>query len=382
MVNMEQNSKNQSNQSNQSKQSKQSPRKEVNWDKVIRNLTPFIMVLIVSIINVGYGPNFEKYYLNSVNKWMNQLMSIVSGFYRDSLGEMAVYLHIILLVVIGIVLLLKLFKGGFLKSILQILQYVALVYTAFMILWGFHYNRDGIQERMNFEVQYYDENALYELALDLTDEANALRNEQLEDENGVMRTNGNYRSVFARASEGYDEIAQTYAFLGGFYGKPKPIKASEWLSYTGITGIYFPFTAEANVNINVPDLLLPATTLHEMAHQRGVAPEDEANFIAYVTSCVHPDADFRYSGTVLALIHTVAALESSNPELSSQIRSHYSEGLKRDLTAYNQFWKPYEGSINEIATDVNDAYLKVNNQSDGVKSYGMMVDLLLAYRNR
>jgi len=28
---------------------------------------------------------------------------------------------------------------------------------------------------------------------------------------------------------------------------------------------------------------------------------------------------------------------------------------------------------------VNDTYLKANNQSDGVKSYGKVVDLLLAW---
>ncbi len=31
-----------------------------------------------------------------------------------------------------------------------------------------------------------------------------------------------------------------------------------------------------------------------------------------------------------------------------------------------------------VSTDVNNAYLKINGQQDGVNSYGRMVDLLLA----
>jgi hypothetical protein len=32
-----------------------------------------------------------------------------------------------------------------------------------------------------------------------------------------------------------------------------------------------------------------------------------------------------------------------------------------------------------VSNQLNDAYLKLNSQSDGVKSYGRMVDLMLAY---
>ena len=39
--------------------------------------------------------------------------------------------------------------------------------------------------------------------------------------------------------------------------------------------------------------------------------------------------------------------------------------------------------MGEIADKVNDAYLKANDQADGTKSYGRVVDLLLAeYKTR
>jgi len=36
--------------------------------------------------------------------------------------------------------------------------------------------------------------------------------------------------------------------------------------------------------------------------------------------------------------------------------------------------------VSEVANQINDTYLKVNGQSDGVKSYDRMVDLLVSYR--
>ena len=33
----------------------------------------------------------------------------------------------------------------------------------------------------------------------------------------------------------------------------------------------------------------------------------------------------------------------------------------------------------EVANQMNDVYLKINDQKDGVKSYGRMVDLMLGY---
>ena len=53
--------------------------------------------------------------------------------------------------------------------------------------------------------------------------------------------------------------------------------------------------------------------------------------------------------------------------------------MVRDLAHYNAYWDSFEGPVEEAATTLNDNYLKFNQQESGVKSYGMMVDLILAY---
>ena len=49
------------------------------------------------------------------------------------------------------------------------------------------------------------------------------------------------------------------------------------------------------------------------------------------------------------------------------------------MRAQNAYVDANESKVSEVSDAVNDAYLKLNSQTDGVQSYGMVVDLLLAY---
>ncbi|MFN8548796.1 MAG: DUF3810 family protein [Candidatus Eisenbacteria bacterium] len=60
---------------------------------------------------------------------------------------------------------------------------------------------------------------------------------------------------------------------------PQPL--GELLSRCGINGIYIPFTGEAAV-CAPPEPEQPFVMAHEMAHQRGIAREDEANFTSWL----------------------------------------------------------------------------------------------------
>ena len=115
--------------------------------------------------------------------------------------------------------------------------------------------------------------------------------------------------------------------------RSKPVAASIGLCYARIEGIYSPFTGEANVNMESPLLLFPATCLHEAAHQRGFAREDEANFLAYYASTRADGAYMRYSGTMLALIYAMDALRGADGDLYNQLWSEISGDIARDLDA-------------------------------------------------
>jgi len=252
----------------------------------------------------------------------------------------------------------------------------------FLGLWGLNYHRLPLSQIVGMEVAPANGAELEGLCAYLIEKANELRTLVEEDSFGFMKI-PSPADVLGRANLGYDRAARDYPQLKGVYGQPKPVVLSKAMSYLGIWGVYFPYTAEANVNIAIPASQLPSTACHEMAHQRGFAREDEANYLAYLVCQYHPDPDFQYSGSLLALIHSMNALQAEDPQAAGKLKANYSPGVKRDLIELSRFSSKHRGWLQEFSTKVNNYYLKANNQKEGVKSYGRMVDLLLAeYKKR
>lgn len=350
----------------------------------MKNKFKIVIILLVPMI-IGlnyflrsYPELVEAYYTNGVNQLTRQGLSLITSIAPFSIGEILVISLLIILIVLLILLIIKIKRGKFKIQLLNIVAYLSTIYILFMVLWGFNYDRLSFDKIVALKIQEASESQLYSLCEDLIKRANILRGEVNEDKAGVMTVTGGYKTVFKTAEKGYKTASVRIKELDGKYGAPKPIFISGELCYTGITGIYIPFTGEANVNVNIPDLMLPVTAAHEMAHQRGFAREDEANYIAYLTCSMHPDFQFRYSGVMLALINSMNALADEDIGKYKELTKRYSDGVKRDIKNESVFWQKYSGKIEKVSSNINDSYLKTNGQKDGIKSYGKMVDLLLA----
>ena len=359
------------------------------------SLLLFPLALFINYIGSKFPGIVDKYYSLFIDKYIVSILSKISGIFPFSLYEITMYV-IVFSVALFIVHLIKTTFTNrknlipLLKtSILNFLSILSISYFLFIILWGLNYNRTPLQEtiisnynttynkNVSFEGHTVEELAnLYKFLIDKTNETRKL---VLDDSNGVMKANSDYKNIISRAKLGYDNIVDTLPQVGGSYADPKYVMSSNLMCYTGITGIYFPFTGEANINVAVPDLYIPSTTIHEMAHQRGFASEDEANFIGYLGSINHPDVDFNYSGYILALNHTANALYSADYDTYVELTKSISDDVRNDLRNNSEFWKKYEGKVDEISNKFNDSYLKANGVIEGTASYGKMVDLLLTY---
>lgn len=351
---------------------------------------PFKLILFLPIgIFMSYVatsiPNFiEKVYSNGFYKVIVQVLSISTSFFPLSVAEIIFVILIFFFLWKFISMIMKIIhqkhfeKYMLLHFILNTMIFVSITYFLFIVLWGLNYYRIPFYKIANLDVQPASTIELELLCKDLINNANNLRCIVKENKNGVMSLSSGYTNTFSTASKGYERASNIYPELSGKYGNPKGIIFSKIMSFAGIGGIYSPFTGEANVNILMPDPTLPSTACHEMAHQRGFSREDEANYIAYLTCSMHPDVDFQYSGTLLALIHSMNALFRYDEEKYILLHKKYSNGLLRDLAAIKSFWQKYEGPIERVSTKLNNAYLKSNRQKDGVQSYGRMVDLLIA----
>ena len=198
------------------------------------------------------------------------------------------------------------------------------------------------------------------------------------DENGACTTDKD--SVLDRAAGVFEGAAELYPFLDGEALRPKPIHFSRIMSYLDFTGFFFPMTGEANLNMDSPVFLLPSTSQHEIAHQRGVAMEQECNFVA-VLSCLESEyADFRYAGAALAYIYLGNALAGADYEAYTEIYYSLSDTVRADFKAQSAYWDEFRDSAAQKASNtVYDSFLKSNGQELGMQSYGACVNLLVHY---
>ena len=261
----------------------------------------------------------------------------------------------------------------------RLLWALSIAYLMFMMLHGWNYARLPVAATFDLPVAARSAKDLASASLWLARHASEARSEVQEDANGVMRLAAGVGGTLKAAGTAYKITAETYPLLAGPEIRPKGVILSRFWSYTGITGMYFPFFVEANINIDVPQCSLTDTLLHEIAHTRGFAREDEAGFMAFLTGIHHPSADFRYGAYLEAFLSLSGQLYAYDTDAWTASWSAVSDGIRRDLTAQSDYWKQFEGPVLEVSEQVNNAYLQANLQKDGVYSYGRKTDLILAY---
>lgn len=328
----------------------------------------------------------EDIYSQGIYPAVMKPLSRLTGLIPVSLWELFIIAMVMFIPVAVILLIIRCIRHRTLfwlvRFLANISAIVAIGYFLMTVLWTINYERKPFSELAGLDVQPSSVDELYELCEWLIENTNQLREQVEVDENGIMTIPGGFESVRDRAQKGYDILAEEYPFLAGRYGKPKKVLFSRIMSHTNIIGVFCSLTGEANIDVDIPDMEIPSTVMHEMAHQRGFAPEDEANYIAWLACMVHPDADFRYSGCVMALQYAMNALYKTDPDKYFELAKTYSPGYYNDLRNQQEYWLQFQGKAKKIASRMNDTYLKLNGQNDGVQSYGKMVDLLLAERRK
>ena len=352
-----------------------------------------VLLLPVSLALTALAARFphhtEAIYSRGIYPVLAGVFGRVFGFFPFSVAEFLLYAIIVAAVwyfgaqIIGFV------QGGErLHRALHLLATIGCIagvgYFAFTMLTGLNYHRVQFADQSGLAVRPSSVSELGSLYTELVQRANDLRVQVSENDAGVMVFYPHkVREMAQSAPQGIYRLAQRYPVFAGFTPPPKPVLASRGLSILNTAGIYIPFTFEANFNADMPHMTIPATMLHELAHFKGFMREDEANFIAYLAAREMDCVAFRYSGVILALIYTGNALFAVDREMYFELSAPLHDGILRDFAASRAYWAQFEGPIAEMAVAINDAYLRHNRQEDGVRSYGRMVDLLLAdYRAR
>ncbi len=317
-------------------------------------------------------------------------VGLITRWFPFSIAEIMIYILCLLAFALPIVFIIHIVKGKgrraeiAAKGLMNTLCFISVAVFLFVVMCGTNYYRYSFKDYLNYDIKESDKEELYELCIYLARKVNESRDDiTSEYEDGVMKLSYEDTSdFFEEASDIMSEFAKGYPSMKWSTGAAKPVLASSYMSYTDIVGIFIPFTMEANVNVDTVDYNQPSDVMHELAHLRGIMPEDEANYVSYLACVNSGKADFVYSGYMMAFIHASNKLYDEDKDMYYEAREILNADVEKDLAANREYWKQYETPVGEVvsnvSTQVNDTYLQINGQEEGVKSYGMVVDLLLA----
>ena len=326
-------------------------------------------------------PGFGQWYAVRIYPLITGTLGRFIGLFPFSVVEFGLYC----LILLCLVFLARNFRRPLklLGSAFCLVSALALVFT---LNCGINYYRLPFSAHSGLEIRKSSAEELYSLCGYLVDQIN-----RTEEKMSVLSpyegqtaetpppTFGMLNSYGEEARAAMEGLGEEFPELGGFYPRPKALLVSRILSVQQLCGIYSPFTVEANYNREMPRYNIPHTICHELSHLKGFMREDEANFIGYMACIGSDDLQFRYSGYLTGWVYAGNALAKIDMDAYIELHKKLPPQAVVDLAYNNAFWDHFDGKVAEASTRVNDTYLKMQNQTDGVKSYGRMVDLMLAY---
>jgi hypothetical protein len=264
------------------------------------------------------------------------------------------------------------------KRYTQLFLSLNIIIALFHCMWGFNYYREPLHKVLKLDKEYTTielKTVVHQLILT----SNKLHEQLQKTDSLPVSFNRSQSELFNLAPRAFENIDSIYPALDYGNASIKESLLTMPLSYMGYSGYLNPLTGEAQTNAWINNYKTPVLTLHEMAHQLGFAKENEANFIAIIAGMNHDDIYFQYSASIFALRYCLNDLNRSDVASYEEIRPSIRDGIFKNYKEQRDFWKPYEGVIEDVSQVTYNAYLKANNQPGGMKTYSYVVALLVNY---
>jgi hypothetical protein len=344
---------------------------------------PLILLLSAIVLEIlaAFLPTLvERLYARPIYPHVASLLSFFSRRFGFSVAEVVIYLllAVILFGFARFVLLLYFRPADRLKRAVATARFItwctAITLWAFLLSFGLNYQRPLLFDMLGFE---RSEATVTELEA-MSDEIISQINESYDEAHAPGRLVPGREEIIRLLEESYSSVPELTLLPQGSYAPPKPVYFSGVMTRLGISGIYFPFTAEPNYNAEQPDFQLPFTMAHEMAHQRGVARESEANFVAFLICINSTDPFIRYSGYRNAL-GVLLELFRKEPEKAKDLIKELGPGYREDSRRAAVFWARANGLIGGIGARINDLYLRANRVKAGTADYALSTTLIIGY---
>ena len=257
-----------------------------------------------------------------------------------------------------------------------VLAAASCLYMLHTLVFGLNYFAGPLADDIRLEVGAYNVDELTEAAEYYRDKANELATQVNRDASGNVDF-ADFDTLAQQTGDGFHTLTYEYSYPI-FAGETIPVKKLGWTSWfnkQGITGITIGLTGEACVNPDIPEILLPFSMSHEMAHRMCIYTEEDANFAAFLAGHVNESIEYQYSAYFMAYRYCYTALVTANTPEASAAAARVNKGvcdkLYLDMQSYNKFFSNVGGS--------GSAVTNVSTDENGFTSYGKVTDLLVSW---
>ena len=331
------------------------------------------LLLIPQVLILSYFKNnpriVEEYYSEFIYQYIFKFYSMLFSGFSIAIGDL-----LVLLALISSIIYFIFFFRFKINDFINVFAVISITIFLFYSLWGLNYFKTPLLSKLDIgEIKYESLQTTLDRLIDDANEAHLILGdvdstlENLEFDKEKIISELKLDNI-----KKFDKISTTK------FAK-KSIIPKIFL-YQGVSGYINPFTLEAIVVEEIPSIDFSITVLHEQAHQLGYAAEEDANFLAFISSINNQDPLIKYSGYVFGLSYLLNEIQINHNDDLSSFTDKINSGIIEDINSRRKFWQKYSNNIiNSLQNVLYDFYLKSNNQKAGIASYSRIVNHIINY---
>ena len=331
------------------------------------------LLLIPQVLILSYFKNnpriVEEYYSEFIYQYIFKFYSMLFSGFSIAIGDL-----LVLLALISSIIYFIFFFRFKINDFINVFAVISITIFLFYSLWGLNYFKTPLLSKLDIgEIKYESLQTTLDRLIDDVNEAHLI----LGDEDSTLE-NLEFDKEKIISELKLDNIKKFDKISTTKFAK-KSIIPKIFL-YQGVSGYINPFTLEAIVVEEIPSIDFSITVLHEQAHQLGYAAEEDANFLAFISSINNQDPLIKYSGYVFGLSYLLNEIQINHNDDLSSFTDKINSGIIEDINSRRKFWQKYSNNIiNSLQNILYDFYLKSNNQKSGIASYSRIVNHIINY---
>ena len=330
-----------------------------NLSIVIRVGITLLLVIFLIVLNALQSNSaFCEWWTVNISRFYQTTVGAIFKYIPFSMTEIF-FVNLVLGTIVLLVSLIIDFVKKRIKNGVSKVSTIAIVYVAFIFTYvattSLSYYRDPLPIELYEEK--VDKAKFREIIEYFLDDFNYCSTQLEYEENGEVKMPYSNKALSKQIEKEYAKIKDSY--FNNFTTYSKPMLSSFVYVEFQITGVYFGVLGESNYDLYMTHAEYPFTFAHEIAHQKGVMRENDAQMMgAYI--CLNSDDIFlRYSGyiytfnSLLNLAH-YTGVKDDYKELYQKINPNILGNYKY----INSYWKEHD-ILEEFASFWNNLYLKI-----------------------